>query len=43
MPNPINPTTNTWNQVANKQAYTDTTIANLNSNTIITRYDPIFT
>lgn len=42
MPNPINPTTNTWNQIANKQAYTDTTIANLNSNTIITRYDPIF-
>lgn len=39
---PFNPTKNTWQQVANKQAYDEITSGNLNSETIITNYDPIY-
>lgn len=37
-----NPTTSTWQQVANKQAATEINSGNLNSNTLITTYDPIY-
>lgn len=35
-------TKSTWTQVANKQAYDEFTAGNLNSKTMITKYDPIY-
>ena len=39
---PYNPTKNTFQQVANKQAYDMSNSGNLNSKTMITEYDPIY-
>lgn len=39
---PFNPTKNTFQQVANKQAYDMANSGNLNSKTMITEYDPIY-
>lgn len=39
---PFNPTKNTFQQVANKQAYDMANSDNLNSKTMITEYDPIY-
>ncbi len=39
---PFNPTKNTFQQVANKQAYEMANSGNLNSKTMITEYDPIY-
>lgn len=40
--NPVTATINTWSQLANEQSYNEMTLANLNSNTIPTVYDPIY-
>ena len=40
--NPVAATINTWSQLANEQSYNEMTLANLNSNTIPTVYDPIY-
>lgn len=42
MPDNFNLTTNTWSQVANKQAYEEVVPSNLNSETLMTKYDPIY-
>ena len=38
----FNTTNSTWSQVANKQAYNEMTAGNLNSKTLVTKYDPIY-
>ena len=38
----FNATNSTWTQVANKQAYNEMTAGNLNSKTLVTKYDPIY-
>lgn len=40
--NPFNPTSQTWGQIANKQAATEMQSGALNSNELILQYDPIY-
>ena len=40
--NPFNPTSQTWSQIANKQAATEMQSGALNSNELILQYDPIY-